>query len=342
MYQKIIYSFFLLNFLFSNALTISGTVLGAQNQPLSNALVYIDGTTFGTQTDSKGNFFLEYDYIVDAVLVVSENLHETVFISNISEKVDLKLNTKRESKLWETSLKPFSRDEALVVFKEQFLGISDGAKKTKIHNEEAIKFAYDKKQNALVAFATERILMTNEFLGYDIDFELIEFYVVFSKKSMKREAVYKSNFSGTAFYKELVENDENKYSRHRERVYYGTAKHFFRNLIENKWGEFDFILFENSERVVPTQTFKIDRSEDFFEISIKSKERRGRGSEISNNSYKSFNAIFRNKKQSSLIFKTNVFRVDMFGNHSNSDKIEINGVMQRGLFGNFLPLNFIL
>jgi len=342
MYKKIICFFSLLSFVLSNAETISGTVFDAKNQPLSNALVYIDGTTFGTNTDSKGYFFLNYDYIINPVLVVSEFYHETVYISNLGDNVQLKLNPKRKSDLWETKLNPFTREDAMNVFREQFLGITDGAKSVTFKNEDAIKFAYDKKQNALVAFADERIKMTNDFLGYEIDFELIEFYTIFNKKSMKRDAVATSHFAGTAFYKELPDSEENQYARHRERAYYGTSKHFFRNFIMNRWGEFEFILFEASERVVPSQAFEIIRNEDYFKVVIKQKEGKGRGSDLSKNSFKSYNALYRNKKQSSLIFRTNEFIIDMFGNCSNNQDIEISGAMQKSLFGNFLPLNYIL
>lgn len=342
MYQKIILIVLLSCSYLLKAENISGTVLNAENQPLSNALVYIDGTTFGTNTDSKGYFFLNYDFVINPVLVVSELFHETVYISNLADKVDLKLNPKRKSELWETKLHPFTRTDAMNVFREQFLGISEAAKSVMFLNEEVIKFAYDKKQNVLVAFADERIKMKNDFLGYEVDFELIEFYAVFSKKSMKREAVSKSNFSGTAFYKELQDSEETQYERHRERVYYGTSKHFFRNFIQNKWGEFDFILFEGNSRVVFFDTFTMERFDDYFVVNINTKDQKGRGSELSKNSFKSFNTVYRNKKQSSIIFRTNSFKIDMFGNYSNQEEIDINGAMEKSLFGNFLPLNYIL
>jgi hypothetical protein len=342
MYQKIILIVFFSCSYFLKAETISGTVYSSNNQPLSNALVYIDGTTFGTNTDAKGYFYLNYEFIVEPVLVISEFYHETVYISNLDSKVDLKLNPKRKSELWETKLNPFTREDAMNVFREQFLGITDGAKGVKFLNEEVIKFAYDKKQNVLVAFADERIKMRNDFLGYEIDFELIEFYAIFSKKSMKREAVSKSNFSGTAFYTELKDSEETQYARHRERVYYGTSKHFFRNFLQDKWGEFEFILFEGSSRVNIKESFEIERFEDYFKVHIKSKDLKGKGSELTKTSFKSFNALYRNKKQSGIIFRTDTFNIDMFGNCSNQDEIEITGAMQRSLFGNFLPLNYIL
>lgn len=341
MIQKITLFILILNFGFTKADTISGTVLDANNQPLSNALVYFDGTTFGTNTDSKGFFNLNYDFIVDPVLVVSEFYHETMYVYNVDGTLNVKLNPKRKSDLWETKLTPFTREDAMEVFREQFLGITDGAKGVTIINEDVIKFAYDKKQNALVAFADERIRMTNDFLGYEINFELIEFYTIFSRKSMKRDAVVTSHFAGTAFFKELIDSGEKNYDKHRERVYYGTSKHFFRNFIQNKWGEFEFILMESSQRVNTKEAFQIERFDDYFKVRIVQKESRGRGSD-NRSTFKSYNALYRNKKQSNLIFKTDEFKIDMFGNYSNMGDIEITGAMQRSLFGNFLPLNFIL
>jgi hypothetical protein len=342
MFQKIILFIAILSFSFSKAVTISGTVLDANSQPLSNALVYLDGTTFGTYTDMKGVFYLNYDYIVDPVLVIAQPMHETLFVYNITKDLNLKLNSKRDSDLWETKLNPFTREDAMQVFKEQFLGTTDGAKGVTILNEDVIKFAYDKNQNVLVAFADERIKMTNDFLGYEINFELIEFYAVFSRKSMKRDAVHKSHFSGTAFFKALEDSEDKNYARHRERVYYGTTKHFFRNFIQNKWGEFEFILMESSARVITNEAFEIERSENYFKVKIIQKESRAKGAESAKNSFRSYNALYRNKKQSNLIFRTNEFKIDMFGNHSNMGDIEITGSMKQSLFGNFLPLDYLM
>lgn len=329
-------------FLVLSAQSISGIVLNGKGAPLSNALVYFDGTTFGTQTDINGKFTISYKNIINPVLVASYPGCKTVYKSELYDDVKIRMWPIKKSNLMkETKIAPFDRKTALKVFRNQFLGTKEGAKKTIFLNEDVIKFAYDPENYILHAFANERIKIQNNYLGYEIDFELIEFYAIFEEKTTRQNALVKSHFSGTSFFKEIINPDIN-FERNREFSYYGSTKHFFRNMIENRWGTTDFILLESNFRVNPSEVFQIKKGTDIFDVELIEVVKQGRGATSTPFSYKSYNVIYNDKKQSTIIFRTNNFQVDMFGNHSKSSFIELSGELTRSLFGNFLPLDFVL
>jgi hypothetical protein len=322
--------------------TLSGVVLNEKGNPLPNALVYFDGTTFGTQSDANGNFTISYKTIINPILVVSYPGCKSVFKSEFYDGIKLRMWPVKKNKLMkETKIAPFDRKAALKVFRNQFLGISEGAKKCVFLNEDAIKFAYDSKNFVLYAFANERIKIQNNYLGYEIDFELIEFYAIFEEKTARQDALVRSHFSGTSFFKELNSSEIN-FERNREFSYYGSTKHFFRNMIEKRWGMTDFVLLESNFRVNPNEVFDIKKGTDIFEVRLMEETKQGRGASSTPFSYKSYNVIYNDKKQSTIIFRTNNFQIDMFGNHSKSNYIELSGELTRSLFGNFLPLDFVL
>lgn len=53
-----------------------------------------------------------------------------------------------------------------------------------------------------------------------------------------------------------------------------------------------------------------------------------------------FNVLFKKKQQSKIIFETNVFYVDKFGNNSNTEQIYFVGAMSEQKVGDMLPLNY--
>ena len=58
------------------------------------------------------------------------------------------------------------------------------------------------------------------------------------------------------------------------------------------------------------------------------------------NFYADFNLLYRKKRQSRVIFKTETFFVDSFGNNSHKDQIVFGGDIGQQKAGNTLPLDF--
>ncbi|PKP17807.1 MAG: calcium-binding protein, partial [Bacteroidetes bacterium HGW-Bacteroidetes-23] len=223
------------------AQTINGKIVDENNSPLYGVSVYFDGTTIGTTTDNNGFFELNVQSLPNATLVISYIGYESVYLNTIQSPIELKLEPSSFA-LKEVVLEPipFSRKEMLKVFREQFLGKTKGGKNCVVLNEDAIQFSYTSKEFKLTAFADEKIKVKNNYLGYIIEVDLVDFYVAYNKRTLSNDYLRGSYFAVTSFFKEIEEVNKS-YEKNRNTSYLGSSKHFFKNLIEKKWGKKEFL-----------------------------------------------------------------------------------------------------
>lgn len=342
--MKKIHLLFVCFFFYSQlcAQTINGKVFDENNLPLYGVSVYFDGTTIGTTTNEDGFFELKMNTVPNATFVISYIGYESVFLNTIQSPIEIKLKASSIA-LKEVVLEPipFSRKEMLAVFREQFLGKTKGGKNCVILNEDAIRFSYDSKSFKLSAFADEKLKIKNNYLGYSIEFEMIDFYALYSKRTLSTEFARSSFFAGTSFYQEMIDA-EKSFDKNRVSSYLGSTMHFFKNLTEKKWGKEDFVLYERSFPTNADLFFEISDFEQLKKVSIKVKETNSLISIGATKFYKSFSILYRNKEQSKVTFRTPVFYVDAFGNHTNIDQIDFSGEISKKRFGDMLPVNFKL
>lgn len=323
----------------SVAQTISGKIVDENNSPMFGVSVYFDGTTLGTTTDNNGFFELKLQSLPNATLVISYIGYESVYLNSISSPIEIKLKP-NSIVLKEVVLEPipFSRKEMLAVFREQFLGKTKGGKNCVILNEEAIQFSYESKSFKLSAFSDEKIRIKNNYLGYVIEVDLIDFYVAYNKRTLSNNYLRGSYFAVTSFFNEIEETGKS-FEKNRTSAYLGSPKHFFKNLIEKKWGKKEFVLFDGSFPTDADLHFEISDTNTMKLIKVK-------GKQIITNSpsslkfYRSFNILYNNKEQSKINFKTHEFYVDAFGNHTHIDQIDFSGEISKKRFGDMLPLDF--
>lgn len=321
------------------AQTINGKIVDETNSPLFGVSVYFDGTTIGTTTDNNGFFELKLQSLPNATLVISYIGYESVYLNSIQSSINIQLKPS-SMVLKEVVLEPipFSRKEMLKVFREQFLGKTKGGKNCVILYEEAIQFSYTSKEFKLTAFADQKISVRNNYLGYVIEIDLIDFYVAYNKRTLSNDYLRGSYFAVTSFFKEIEEVNKS-YEKNRIASYLGSSKHFFKNLIEKKWGKKEFILFEGSYPTNPDFHFEISDANTMKLIKVN-------GNQITTNFpstskfFKSFNMLYNNNEQSKIIFKTSEFYVDAFGNHTHIDQIDFSGEISKKRFGDMLPLDF--
>ena len=171
----------------SFAQVIKGKVFDSKNQPLPGANIYFDGTTIATISDANGDFILKYSSKINSLLAISFIGFQTQFIKDIEADKELKIILiETVNSLSEVIIKKdrFSRKEKLKLFREQFLGTSNTAKKAVIVNEEDIYFEYDEVNNTIKAYSDNPLIINNVSLGYKINYELINFEVKFYKLSI--------------------------------------------------------------------------------------------------------------------------------------------------------------
>lgn len=321
------------------AQTINGKIVDENNSPLNGVSVYFDGTTIGTTTDTNGFFELKLQSLPNSTLVISYIGYESIYLNTIQSPINIQLKPS-SIVLKEVVLEPipFSRKEMLTVFREQFLGRTKGGKNCVILNEDAIQFSYTSKEFKLAAFADEKIRVKNNYLGYIIEVDLIDFYVAYNKRTLSNDYLRGSYFAVTSFFKE-IEDLGKSFNKNRTSAYLGSPKHFFKNLIEKKWGKKEFVLFDGSFATDADLHFEILDENNMKLIKVK-------GKHITTNSlttqkfYRSFNTLYNNKEQSKIIFKTAEFYVDAFGNHTHIDQIDFSGEISKKRFGDMLPLDF--
>lgn len=339
MKKKFLALLFILHSSFVFSQSINGKIVDENNSPLYGVSIYFDGTTIGTTTNDKGDFELLVNQIPNANFVISYIGYETVYLSSIQSPINIKLKPSAIS-LKEVVLEPipFSRKEMLKVFREQFLGKTKGGKNCVILNEEAVQFSYTSKEFKLSAFADEKIRVKNNYLGYIIEVDLVDFYAIYNKRTLSSDFLRGSYFAVTSFFKE-IEEENTSFEKNRISSYLGSSKHFFKNLIEKKWGKKEFILFDGSFPTDANLHFEISEDKNMKLISVK-------GRQITTNSlttpkfYRSFNMLYNNKEQSRIIFKTPEFYIDAFGNHTHIDQIDFSGDISKKRFGDMLPLDY--
>lgn len=322
---------------------IKGKITNSNLQPIPGASVYLDGTTIGTISDSEGLFEITSNNKYNTLLIVKYLGYEDIYVSNPYEKEFYTFVLVPKINEIDTVVivkDGFTRKQKLQLFREQFLGLTKYGKACKILNEDAIDFNYDLETFIFTASCPEPIRVENPLLGYFIDFDLQDFYVKFNFKTINSVNAIQSLFLGTVKYTETKIND--KIIKNRNDVYFGSAVDFFKGIIDNSWSEKKFILYLGKFPVLANDYFKVLKKDDLYEVTVTStnKVSFSIGGIKKTNFYADFNLLYRKKRQSKVIFKTETFFVDSFGNNSHKDQIIFGGDIGRQKAGNTLPLDF--
>jgi hypothetical protein len=316
---------------------INGTVIDEKNQPLPGANIYFDGTTIATIADENGNFSLRSIDKINSLLAISFIGYQTQFIKKFDSNKPLIIVLKESTNtLNEVVIKKdrFSRKQKLQLFREQFLGQTTTGKKSTIVNEDDIYFDYDEKTSSIKAFSDKPLIINNELLGYKITYELVAFEVNFVSLSINSEDVYRSYYSGLSRF-EIVNSNE-KIAKQREKVYQGSQLHFFRNLVNNVWNKDNFLLFKGRFQDNPNDYFTVSDTLELKKVTVTKQQ----ASLRSKNFVAEFNLLFKKKQQSKILFETEEFFVDPFGNNSNIENIIFSGHIAQQKVGDMLPMNY--
>ncbi|MEW5675996.1 carboxypeptidase-like regulatory domain-containing protein [Flavobacterium enshiense] len=323
--------------------TISGRVYDENKKPMQGVSVYLDGTTIGTSTDETGKYDLSIRNTVNTMLVIRFIGYETMIIENpFKDNNAVIYMTPKATSLDEIVIAkdPFTREQKLAVFREQFLGKTKAGKTCKILNENEIDFEYDYKTNTLIASSNVPLEIENLYLGYRIEFEMLDFYVKFYKKSIKSADVMSSLFLGTTRYADA--NISEKTDKNRGVAYFGSQMHFFKNLSQNVWGGKNFLLFNGSYQDNPDHFFSITQEGSLKKITVtKNTQTNGYIANTGSKFIATFNLLYNKKKQSKVDFLIQEFYVDEFGNSTEADKIQFGGDLGKKRLGDMLPMDFV-
>jgi hypothetical protein len=224
---------------------ITGKVMDAKTAlGLPGASVFCQNTTIGTVSKSDGGFSLRlanggYDLIVSytgyetRVLRISKGNKD-----NDSIVVELKEEDKSLSEV-------VVAGSAEVVdgwkkygkfFLDNFIGTTPNAAQCTLENQEALKFYFYKKRNKLKVRATENLLITNNALGYKINYRLDSFVYEYNSNV--------GSYTGYPLFEELQGTDLQKdgWKKSRLLAYSGSRLHFIRSWYDSTLQEEGFVL----------------------------------------------------------------------------------------------------
>lgn len=259
----------LFSVLFSQAqqeFVANGKVIDASTkQPLAGASVFCQNTTFGTITNSEGNFKLAlpnggYDLIISFTGYETQDMR--ISVTNAADlTIELKLKDKSMAEV--TVAGSNEVPDGLVkygsFFLENFIGNTANGAQTKIENPEVLQFYYSKKRNRLKIKAKEDLVIVNNALGYKIKYQLDSFAYEYGTDI--------TTYSGYPFFEEMQGTDAQKeqWKENRKKAYLGSRLHFIRSWYDTSLTKEGFVL----ETVDPnSKTLKTEPLQNPYDTSI--------------------------------------------------------------------------
>ena len=230
---------FLISFTANAQVTISGTVI-SKDGFLEDAAVYVNNSMIGTTTDKNGRFQLplkkgKYELIISFLgykkIIYPLNTEtyskpiKFVLIEDEDVLDGIVLKNNKYDDVWKNNL---------LVFKQEFLGISEFAKECEILNEKDLFFDYNKIENRLLAFSKKPLKIKNKALGYLVTYDL---------ESFERGNTHVS-YLGYTRYEELKgsKRKKRKWREARLKAYLGSQTHFFKSLVDKDFKEKGYIV----------------------------------------------------------------------------------------------------
>ncbi|WP_374462142.1 carboxypeptidase-like regulatory domain-containing protein [Chryseobacterium taeanense] len=234
MKKSIVLLLLLLPFCFSFAQMIKGTVVNDAGMKIGNVNIYIDGTKTGTVSHEDGSFSLNIPGKNLGNIIFRKENYET-FATPVSEVINktLKVVLLKSNDIEEVTIVPYTEEaykNYINYFLDQFIGYDK--QNVKIKNQRSLKFSFDKKNKILKVKAPKTLIIENKNLGYEIEYNLVNFSSDFNTKIV--------NCSGTSLFKETKNN--NKTRLNRMNAYDGSLLHFFRSVYNNTVAADQFIV----------------------------------------------------------------------------------------------------
>lgn len=315
--------------------SVSGIVFDEKKQPLAGANIYFDGTTIATISDENGNFVLTTSGKINSLLAISYMGYQTQYISNVTSDPLKIILTEANNTLNEVVIKKdkFSRKEKMQLFRDEFLGRTDNAKLCVIANEDAIHFRYDIASKTMKAFSDVPLQISNPSLGYKIVYELVNFEVQFHSETLEPTTIIRSFYAGLSYF--TIDRNSEFVLKNRVKSYQGSQLHFFRSLVNDQLFNENFKLFKKNRTIKQSKMFGISDANDYKKVQISSNLKKDLDSDFKETIY-----VLYGHNQSSIVFLTDTFYVDKFGNNSNIEDIIFTGDFSFRKVGDMLPMNY--
>jgi hypothetical protein len=347
---------------------LSGKIYDATHAPIPGVAVYLDGTSIHVITNASGEFRLSLQAVINTRLILHHISYEQIVIPEPfktmpSRFVMTEKANQIEPVVFEQVL--FSRQQMLEAFRIHFLGATQAGKSCRIDNEDDIRLVYNLTEKTLNAYCDVPIRIHNEYLAYDISFNLASFKMVVSENNLQSPTSLAVNFTGTSFFQDLAIGNR-RMRRRREDAYRHSLSYFMQNLINNTIEDTDFEwaipiyeddeasgesrLAENIIKEEPALFFNIGVENDMKVIELTSEPvRRALGEKMPEETI--YEEIVIQEltpdrewgfNRSALYFLKNRYWIDGYGNIAPISDIYVEGYLAEKRMGDILPSDFEL
>ena len=334
-----------------NAQTLAGVVFDRENrETVIGAHVYIEGSSLHAVTGLDGKFEITAHSFIYRPLVISHIAYKTLTIANpFFSLPDTIFVEEKENMLGEVVVPAgrYSRRQLLNAFRREFLGKSLGAESCIIENEENIDIWFNNQTHILSASCDEPVIIHNRYLAYRIFLTLEKFEVEYPGRRLAEGIPLQVSLEGSTFFEDL-DPFNITVSNRRERVFEGSPPHFLRGLATEQlhMNAFNYITFELSSKNIeaPSLLFVV-KNPSAKEIEVHVFPRlKPADTVLSTYHGRIFYGdvgITRNKVENSrIIFFTDTFFMDEWGNLSNPNDLLFMGYMGHYRIGDQLPSDF--
>jgi len=329
-----------------HAQLLEGAVYDAKTrETIPGVAVYLDGTSTITTSDKDGNFKLDINQKINTNLIFSHLSYESLAIHPPFDRLGKAIYLKeRENTLPEAKVVAdrYSRAEKMRVFKEQFLGTSPAGMSCLIVNEEVVVLNYDDETLTLWGYSTQPIIVENKFLAYQVTFDLHSFAIRYTENTLSMNYASRIYFKGVSSFVDKSPYNIRYFNR-REEIYLRSKQYFFKNLVSNTLEEANIRIYNRWVKIDPERYFITQTTpEQNRVLMIPGTNLLRNHHGVSEEPVQGVvNVLFKGGFRSEVVFLTNRFSVDGFGNPDNIDHFIFFGDLADQRLGDMLPMDFV-
>ncbi|HJP61838.1 MAG TPA: carboxypeptidase-like regulatory domain-containing protein [Mucilaginibacter sp.] len=239
--KRLILFLFLLPVVTFAQTTISGKVTtSVSHTGIGKVSVFLSNSSYGTVSADDGSFQLVNvrpgQYTLVATSLGYKEYTKQVLVGHDPITIDIPMESKVEQLRGVVITSPADFKKNLELFKREFIGIKENAKKCEIINPHTLNMVYHARKLTLEAWTDDFLIVENKALGYRIKFLLD----TFSTNGINGI----TQWEGKVYFEELKGTDEqkNEWKRKREESYYGSSRNFFRSLYNNTLTQDGFVI----------------------------------------------------------------------------------------------------
>ena len=326
--------------------TISGKILDLQTrEPIAGVGVYLLGTSIGVVSGLNGNYSISYDEAINTPLIFAYLGYEKIQIVNpITTDLSTVVMKQQENELDAVVINPDPWDRATKekLFLDHFLGVKS-LEDCEIVNLKDVRLRFNTTSKQMIAYSKSPIIIYNRRLGYQINYDLVEFEINFNYWRAKDapEQLFemehaRSNYSmttsftaGFSFYKELEDSrlSERKKDRRREKAYKLSQLKLYRSIMLETMKEDKFQLFYRGFRVSPEDHIRVRKEQETFKVTFRNLK---------------YTILDRADHQTDIYLADNVIYFDGFDNLIDARKLMLSGYLPQLGVGGMMPLDYDL